>query len=139
MAAPQAVSFQGGSFIGNYAPFSIVAAGTPGQNEGLLSETVFLGANSTLGYAKGPRTLRSFRAHFNIPVNGNGSQTVKGYQINIGDSQTTGIMAIPNSNFINSKFKISEDTWYTLDGRRLSDQPRQKGIYIKNGKKVLVK
>ena len=29
--------------------------------------------------------------------------------------------------------------WYTLDGRRLSSQPTQKGVYIQNGKKVYVK
>lgn len=30
------------------------------------------------------------------------------------------------------------DSWYTLDGRLLNGQPTQKGIYIKNGKKVIV-
>ena len=29
--------------------------------------------------------------------------------------------------------------WYTLDGRRLSSQPSQKGVYIRNGKKIIVK
>ncbi len=28
---------------------------------------------------------------------------------------------------------------YTLDGRRLSDMPRQRGIYVKGGKKIVVK
>lgn len=31
------------------------------------------------------------------------------------------------------------DYWYTLDGRRLSSQPSQKGIYIRNGRKVIQK
>ena len=31
------------------------------------------------------------------------------------------------------------DHWYTLDGRRLSSQPSQKGIYIRNGRKVILK
>ena len=31
------------------------------------------------------------------------------------------------------------DAWYTLDGRRLQGQPTQKGIYINNGKKIVVK
>lgn len=31
------------------------------------------------------------------------------------------------------------DYWYTLDGRRLSSQPGQKGIYIRNGRKVIQK
>ena len=29
--------------------------------------------------------------------------------------------------------------WYTLDGRRLSGMPTQKGIYINSGKKIAVK
>jgi hypothetical protein len=31
------------------------------------------------------------------------------------------------------------DAWYTLDGRRLSGKPTQKGIYINNSKKVVIK
>ena len=29
--------------------------------------------------------------------------------------------------------------WYTLDGRRLSGKPTKKGLYIVNGKKVVIK
>ena len=31
------------------------------------------------------------------------------------------------------------DRWYTLDGRRLSDKPTTKGLYIVNGKKIVIK
>jgi hypothetical protein len=31
------------------------------------------------------------------------------------------------------------DEWYTLDGRRLSGKPAAKGLYIKNGKKTVIK
>ncbi len=31
------------------------------------------------------------------------------------------------------------DAWYTLDGRRLSGKPAAKGLYIKNGKKTVIK
>ena len=31
------------------------------------------------------------------------------------------------------------DAWYTLDGRRIEGQPSTKGVYINNGKKVIVK
>ena len=138
-AAPEKVRFEGGSFQGNYEPFSIVAAGASGENEGLLSETIFLGANSTIGYAESERTLHCFRAHFNIPASGSASQPVKAYQINFGDSQTTGILSIHNSEFIIHNSLTDEEAWYSLDGRRLSDRPRQKGVYIHGGKKVLVK
>ena len=29
--------------------------------------------------------------------------------------------------------------WYTLDGTRLTGQPTRKGIYVNNGKKVIIK
>ena len=34
---------------------------------------------------------------------------------------------------------LTPDVWYTLDGRRLNAKPTQKGIYIVNGKRVIVK
>ena len=49
-------------------------------------------------------------------------------------------------NFVNStgidvvnRETITDSHWFTLDGRRLSAQPTQKGIYIHQGKKVIVK
>lgn len=38
--------------------------------------------------------------------------------------------------------EVSPETkshWYTLDGKRLSGKPTQKGIYVRNGRKVVVK
>jgi uncharacterized protein YlzI (FlbEa/FlbD family) len=32
-----------------------------------------------------------------------------------------------------------EGKWYSLDGRQLQQQPVEKGIYLKNGKKYIVK
>ncbi len=31
------------------------------------------------------------------------------------------------------------DNWYTLDGRKLDDTPAKKGLYIRNGRKVVIK
>ncbi len=39
---------------------------------------------------------------------------------------------------VNSE-KLATAQWYTLDGRRLSGQPAQKGLYIVNGRKVAIK
>ncbi|MDE6002787.1 MAG: hypothetical protein K2G76_04745, partial [Prevotella sp.] len=33
----------------------------------------------------------------------------------------------------------ADDHWYTLGGQRLSGQPTQKGLYIKNGRKVIIR
>ena len=46
---------------------------------------------------------------------------------------TTGLDAsLVNSEEVNS-------VWYDLNGRKLNGKPAQKGIYIKNGKKIVVK
>lgn len=34
---------------------------------------------------------------------------------------------------------LDDGRWYTLDGTRLSGQPTRKGIYVNNGKKVVIK
>ena len=35
--------------------------------------------------------------------------------------------------------EVVMDGWYTLDGTRLNGQPTRKGIYVNNGKKVIIK
>ena len=35
--------------------------------------------------------------------------------------------------------EVTLDGWYTLDGTRLSGQPTRKGIYVNNGKKIIIK
>jgi hypothetical protein len=32
---------------------------------------------------------------------------------------------------------VKSETWYTLDGRRLNGNPTKKGLYVKNGKKII--
>lgn len=32
-----------------------------------------------------------------------------------------------------------DDAWFSLDGHRLSGKPSKKGLYIWNGKKVVIK
>ena len=50
-----------------------------------------------------------------------------------GGEGTTGLDAsLVNSEEVNS-------VWYDLNGRKLNGKPAQKGIYIKNGKKIIVK
>ena len=51
-----------------------------------------------------------------------------------GGEGTTGIDAIDNA-----ANNDANATWYDLNGRKLNGKPAQKGIYIKNGRKVVVK
>ena len=51
------------------------------------------------------------------------------FQITVTD-KATGIHSIDNSQLI-------IDNWYSVDGVKLNGEPKKKGIYIKNGKKVV--
>ena len=51
-----------------------------------------------------------------------------------GGEGTTGVDLIDNGKLI-----IDNDGWYDLNGRRLQGKPSQKGVYIKNGKKIVIK
>ena len=50
--------------------------------------------------------------------------------------ETTGIISIDNGQL---KIDNYPDAWYTLDGRKLTGEPTQRGIYINKGKKVVIK
>ncbi len=57
-----------------------------------------------------------------------------------------GIMSIENGKFFDErsgraerKIENEADTWYDLSGRRLSGKPKAKGVYINNGRKVVIK
>ena len=52
--------------------------------------------------------------------------------INFGDNETTRVESIdtPSSH--------GAEIWYTLDGRPLNGKPTARGIYVKNGRKVII-
>ena len=125
---PTAVQFTGGQFVGNYSPFAI-----NGDN---IDEIVMLASGNKLGYSRNPRALSSCRAHFVIPVSKvNGSRAISGYVLNFEDGVTTGIIQMLDS----SASPSENDGIFSLDGRRFSNMPSQKGVYVLNGKKVVVK
>jgi len=51
--------------------------------------------------------------------------------VNFGDDDATGILTTNSTN--------SDNEWYSLDGRKLDGKPTQRGIYINNGNKVVIK
>ena len=52
------------------------------------------------------------------------------------NGETTGIGTIDTKT---GEMTFDSEAWYTLDGVRLSGKPSKKGLYINNGKKVIVK
>ena len=53
----------------------------------------------------------------------------------VWDEETDGIEIVQTST-VKSRH---DDAWFTLDGRQLSGKPTAKGLYIVNGKKVIIK
>lgn len=79
-----------------------------------------------LGFYKYTGSLNGSKAHLEI----SSSSSARSF-IGIGDG-TTGI-ELP---------AVAEDEaaeWYSLDGQRLSEKPARKGIYVKNGQKIIIK
>ena len=62
--------------------------------------------------------------------------SVKVYSYKWEPTDPTGINSVDNSQ---SATDNEAGDWYTIDGRKLSGKPAQKGIYIVNGRKVAVK
>lgn len=67
-------------------------------------------------------------------LNDNGQYRSRARLLIGGTGNTTGISDV----ITNDKARTNSEVWYTLDGRQLNGTPGQKGIYIRNGKKMVV-
>ena len=118
------------TFTGTYAPFSI--------GEGGDNTVLYLGEANTLYYPTDVMTIGCQRAYFQL-LDGltagepSSPNAVRVFVLNFGDEAT----------FLNEELRMKNEesagAWYTLDGRRLSGKPTKSGVYIKGGRKVLVK
>ena len=118
------VTFPGGTFVGNYSPYTVKAD----------DEIIYLGSkdaqtgNTKIGYAKADKVLRSFRAHFDMKV----GILVKEINLNFDDSDEDAADAIVSPL---GETEEGAGAIYNIAGQRL--QKMQKGINIVNGKKIL--
>ena len=82
-------------------------------------------------------TVGSCRALFQLKdiIAGDLPQQARRFVLNLGDGEeTTGISSLtPNPS------PKGEGSWYDLQGCRLSGKPTVHGIYINNGKRVVIK
>ena len=132
--APSASTSNDGtvSFTGNYSPIDIA---------GVDRSILFLGAANTLYYPNEAMQIGSCRGYFQLKnglIAGEpksvGAKGISQFVLDFGDEngEATGIRPTPNPS-------LNGGEWYDLSGRRLSGKPAQKGIYIHNGNKIVIK
>ena len=116
---------------GGYVTFVPVLTPTTINGKGFL----YLGGNNTLYYPSGDVNVNGFRAYFKLNhglTAGDLPNTARAFVLNI-DGDQTGIRSLtPDAS------PKGEGSIYTLDGRKVQNTTR-KGVYIVNGKKVVVK
>jgi len=110
----------------------------PTGNESNTEAVLFFAAGNTL---KNPTVvndpgqessyMKGFRAYFQLK--GDAISSARSFSLNLGED-VTGISLTPSP----SPNGEGSD-YYTIDGRKLQGQPTNKGVYIVNGKKVIIK
>ena len=135
-ATPTDVVFDGGTFKGTYSPIVWET-----ENKSIL----FLGTNNTLYYpqpdltdAQNPKypRINAFRAYFQLGDGTNAPQ-ITAINLNFGDGEQTGIRSL--SPDPSPSREGSAGAWYDMQGRKLDAKPTKKGLYINNGRKVVIK
>ena len=80
-------------------------------------------------------TIGAQRAYFRLN-DGNMDAKIRAFVLNFDDdSEETGISDAPR---LNDKGQMINDVWYDLSGRKLNGKPTTKGLYINNGRKVVI-
>ncbi len=110
-------------FIGIYSPLKITAAD---------NTKLYLSNDNTLYYPNAAMTIDAFRAYFQLKGITAGDLPQSAIVLNFDAEGTTGL------NSLTPALSQGEGV-YTLDGRKLNAMPTQKGVYIVNGKKVVIK
>ena len=116
------------TFKGTYAPIVWET-----ENNSIL----FLGTKNTLYYPQPSDGnypyLNAFHAYFQLN-NGLTAADVSSARMNFdGENEVNGVKEVKGVN------GVKDDSWYTLNGVKLSGKPTKAGLYIHNGKKVIIK
>ena len=109
------------TFVGTFSPVTLTKAAN--SNAYVVSGNNLYNVDSNV-------SVKAYRGYFTVDPKGGSS--VKGFVLNF-DNDTDGIGSIENETVINGE----NEKFYDLSGRRI--QKPTKGLYIVNGKKVLVK
>lgn len=107
-------------FKGYYDAFGINATNT---------NIYYMTAGNTLKHTGVARTLKGCRAYFQF----GGNNAARNIVLDFGDAtDVTPLMFAEGE-------EVEGVAWYDLAGRKLDKQPTKKGLYIFNGKKIVIK
>jgi hypothetical protein len=95
-----------------------------------------MGDGNKLYYPESGASIGAQRAYFKIGSGEALARQLTAFRINFGEDDATGIISIENGKL---KIENDADAWYSLDGRKLSGKPSVKGVYVNNGRKVIIK
>ncbi len=112
-------------FVGCFSPVTICG-----------TSYLYLGTNNTLYYPSVEMAIPSCRAYFQLNgiTAGEPGAGVRAFVLDFDDDKTSGI--------VNAQWPMvygQSESWFTIDGLRLSGKPTKNGIYINGGKKVLIR
>ena len=136
IVAPEDLSVdagQGAKFVGTYATKTV----TKDDNAniwfmlGNTAKWAYIGTSSVNSW-----NIVPFEAYIDMSELPAGAPRNMTFVFEEIDGSTTAITSIEAGN-LNSK--LGADGWYTLNGVKLQNAPAQKGVYIKDGKKVVIK
>lgn len=116
-----ATDFEGNQLVANVTENTNFVGNEGNTWNLILNDGKFVKANSG--------TLAAGLAY--LPVTFEGGEAK---ELSLTMDEPTGIKTIDNG-----EPTVDNGAWYTIDGTRLQGEPTMKGIYIKNGKKIVVK
>ena len=107
------------------------------QAQTVVPEFALFLSGGNFYYSKGLTKMKGYRAYFEtqeiLTKVENGSAGAK-IGLVINDGETTSL-----NEELRMKSEEFGEGWYSIDGMKLNGEPKKKGIYIKDGRKVVVK
>ena len=116
-------------FVGTYAPEMLI---------GNTTANLYMGTDDQFVYPHNNEFVKAFYAYVLVDL-GNGfgvpgDKTVKKIVMNITDEESIITRVIE----IEMPTPVQDGAWYDLQGRRYTEKPSTPGIYIQNGRKILI-
>ena len=126
----------------DYVDFVGTHSSTVLYEEGTAKHNLYLGSGNNIYYpTREGYTVKACRAYFRLSGLTAGEPTspsanVRAFVLDFGDGEKTGIRSLtPDA----SPKGEGRSGWYTINGVKLQGKPTMRGIYINNGRKVVIK